>query len=170
VLPVSGATGSGKTTLLRTIIGELTPLAGELRLVVPARLLPQRLDVLDGARTVADNVARFAPQTSPNAIRAQLARLLFPGERAEALVSTLSGGELFRATLAALLAEPAPQLLVLDEPTNNLDLPSIRQLTGALTAYQGALLIASHDVAFLRTLGLTRWLHLDHTLTEIDPP
>jgi ATPase subunit of ABC transporter with duplicated ATPase domains len=166
-----GANGAGKTTLLRTIIGELTPLAGELRLVVPARLLPQRLDVLDGARTVADNVARFAPQTSPNAIRAQLARLLFPGERATALVSTLSGGELFRATLAALLlAEPAPQLLMLDEPTNNLDLPSIRQLTGALAAYQGALLIASHDVAFLRTLGLTRWLHLDHTLTETDLP
>jgi ATPase subunit of ABC transporter with duplicated ATPase domains len=166
-----GANGAGKTTLLRTIIGELPPSAGELRLTVPVRLLPQRLDVLDGALTVADNVARFAPKTSPNAIRAQLARLLFPGERAEAPVSTLSGGELFRATLGALLlAEPPPQLLILDEPTNNLDLSSTRQLIGALAAYQGALLIASHDLPFLRTLGMTRWLHLGHILSEIDPP
>ena len=74
--------------MLRTIIGELAPSAGRLRLAVPARLL-------------------------------------FPGERAEAPVATLSGGELFRATLGALLlAEPAPQLLMLDEPTNNLDLPA----------------------------------------------
>jgi ATPase subunit of ABC transporter with duplicated ATPase domains len=166
-----GANGAGKTTLLRTIIGELAPLAGKLRLAVPARLLPQRLTVLDGALTVAHNVARFAPKTPPNGIRAQLARLLFPGERAEAPVATLSGGELFRATLGALLlAEPAPQLLMLDEPTNNLDLPSTRQLTDALAAYQGALLIASHDLPFLRMLGITRWLQLDHTVTEIDPP
>jgi ATPase subunit of ABC transporter with duplicated ATPase domains len=166
-----GANGTGKTTLLRTIIGELAPLAGELRLAVPARLLPQRLDVLDGALTVAGNVARFAPEASPNAIRARLARMLFPGEHADQVVATLSGGELFRATLAALLlAEPAPQLLMLDEPTNNLDLPSIRQLTGALAAYRGALLVASHDLPFLRTLGITRWLWLDCALTEIDPP
>jgi ATPase subunit of ABC transporter with duplicated ATPase domains len=86
-------------------------------------------------------------------------------------VATLSGGELFRATLAALLlAEPAPQLLMLDEPTNNLDLPSIRQLTDALAAYRGALIVASHDLPFLRTLGMTRWLWLGHALTEIDPP
>jgi ATPase subunit of ABC transporter with duplicated ATPase domains len=166
-----GANGAGKTTLLRTIIGELAPSAGELRLAVPARLLPQRLDVLDGALTIVANVARLAPEASPNTIRAHLARMLFPGERADQLVATLSGGELFRATLAALLlAEPAPQLLMLDEPTNNLDLPSIRQLTDALAAYRGALIVASHDLPFLRTLGMTRWLWLGHALTEIDPP
>ena len=84
--------------------------------------------------------------------------------------STLSGGELFRATLATLLlAEPAPQLLLLDEPTNNLDLASVRQLTGALAAYPGALLVASHDVEFLRDLGITRWLLLDGELTSTSP-
>ena len=82
----------------------------------------------------------------------------------------MSGGELFRATLASLLlAEPAPQLLLLDEPTNNLDMASMRQLSGALRSYQGAMIVASHDVPFLRELGLTRWLRLDGTLTEIDP-
>jgi ATPase subunit of ABC transporter with duplicated ATPase domains len=82
-----------------------------VRLGVPARLLPQRLDLLDGAGTIAQNVAGFAPQASVNAIRANLARLLFPGSRADQVVATLSGGELFRATLAALLlADPAPRL------------------------------------------------------------
>jgi ATPase subunit of ABC transporter with duplicated ATPase domains len=167
---LTGPNGAGKTTLLRTITGELPPRSGTVRLAVPARLLPQRLDILDSTRTVADNAARFAPQASRNAIRAGLARLRFPGSRADQVVGTLSGGELFRATLAALLlAEPAPQLLMLDEPTNNLDLASVRRLTEALHCYRGALLIASHDIPFLRDLGLTRWLRLDATLHQTDP-
>jgi ATPase subunit of ABC transporter with duplicated ATPase domains len=73
----------------------------------------------------------------------------------------LSGGERFRAVLAALLsAQPAPQLLMLDEPTNNLDLASVAQLERALDAYRGALIVASHDLPFLRRLGITRWLHM----------
>ena len=85
-------------------------------------------------------------------------------------MGTLSGGERFRATLAALLlAEPAPQLLLLDEPTNSLDLASVRQLTSALESYAGALIVASHDLPFLRELGVTRWLVLDGELTESDP-
>jgi ATPase subunit of ABC transporter with duplicated ATPase domains len=165
-----GPNGAGKTTLLRTITGELPPAAGEVRLAVPARLLPQRLDLLEPGLSVAANVAQFAPQASPNTIRANLARMLFPGRRADQTAVTLSGGELFRATLAALLlAEPAPQLLMLDEPTNNLDLPSVRHLTEALRCFRGALLVASHDVAFLRELGLTRWLRLDQALAETDP-
>ncbi|MDF3289078.1 ABC-F family ATP-binding cassette domain-containing protein [Streptomyces silvisoli] len=165
-----GGNGSGKSTLLRTIAGHLTPVAGESVAHVPVRFLPQRLDVLDDALTVAENVARFAPTAENNVIRARLARFLFRGARADQPVGTLSGGERFRATLAALmLAEPAPQLLMLDEPTNNLDLASVRQLTRALESYQGALIIASHDVPFLRGIGATRWLRMDGELTEIDP-
>ncbi len=163
-----GRNGAGKTTLLRTIAGELQPVSGEARAHVPMRFLPQRLDVLDDERTVAENVARFAPGATDNRIRARLARFLFRGGRADQQAATLSGGERFRAALAALmLAEPAPQLLMLDEPTNNLDMASVRQLTTALESYEGALIVAGHDVPFLESIGITRWLLLDGELREI---
>jgi ATPase subunit of ABC transporter with duplicated ATPase domains len=169
-IALTGRNGAGKTTLLRTIVGEIPPVAGEAALAVPARYLPQRLDLLDPGLTVAQNVARRAPAATENQIRARLARFLFRGRRADQLAGTLSGGELFRATLASLLlAQPPPQLLMLDEPTNSLDMASVRQLSGALLSYPGALIVASHDAAFLPDLGLTRWLRLDGELTEIDP-
>ncbi|MCC9158250.1 ATP-binding cassette domain-containing protein [Streptomyces parvulus] len=166
-----GRNGAGKTTLLRTVAGELAPVAGEATAHVPLRFLPQRLDVLDGELTVAENVARFAPGATNNRIRARLARFLFRGARADHKAATLSGGERFRAALAALmLAEPAPQLLMLDEPTNNLDMASVRQLTGALESYEGALIVASHDMPFLESLDITRWLLFEEGgLREITP-
>lgn len=110
-------------------------------------------------------MARFAPHATNNLIRARLAHFLFRGARADRTAATLSGGERFRATLAALLlSEPAPQLLMLDEPTNNLDLASAGQLTDALDSYEGALVVASHDVPFLESIGITRWLLLDGEL------
>ncbi|MEU0914628.1 ABC-F family ATP-binding cassette domain-containing protein [Streptomyces althioticus] len=166
-----GRNGAGKTTLLRTIAGELAPESGEATAHVPLRFLPQRLDVLDPELTVAENVARFAPGATNNRIRARLARFLFRGARADQQASTLSGGERFRATLAALmLAEPAPQLLMLDEPTNNLDIASVRQLTTALESFEGALVVASHDLPFLESIGITRWLMMEGgELKEITP-
>ncbi|WP_326653857.1 ABC-F family ATP-binding cassette domain-containing protein [Streptomyces sp. NBC_01750] len=163
-----GRNGAGKTTLLRTIAGELEPVAGEAVAEVPLRLLPQRLDVLDDGLSVVENVARFAPDATNNRIRARLARFLFRGARADQPAGTLSGGERFRAALAALLlAEPAPQLLMLDEPTNNLDMASVRKLTAALESYEGALIVASHDVPFLESIGINRWLLLDGELRDI---
>ncbi|MFI1004654.1 ABC-F family ATP-binding cassette domain-containing protein [Streptomyces galbus] len=162
-----GRNGAGKTTLLRTVAGELAPAAGEAHAHVPLRFLPQRLDVLDDALTVAENVARFAPGATNNRVRARLAHFLFRGARADQKAGTLSGGERFRAALAALmLAEPAPQLLMLDEPTNNLDMASVRRLTSALESYEGALVVASHDLPFLESIGITRWLLLDGELRE----
>ena len=162
-----GRNGAGKTTLLRTLAGQITPLSGEVKTFVPLRFLPQRLDVLDDELSIVQNVARAAPGVTNNQIRAQLARFLFKGARADQLAGTLSGGERFRAALAAmLLAAPSPQLLMLDEPTNNLDLASVRQLTSALESYQGALLIASHDLAFLESIGVTRWLFVDQQVQE----
>ncbi|MET8831911.1 ABC-F family ATP-binding cassette domain-containing protein [Streptomyces sp. NPDC004610] len=166
-----GRNGAGKTTLLRTVAGELEPVSGTATAHVPLRFLPQRLDVLDGSLTVAENVARFAPGATHQQIRSRVARFLFRGQRANQRADTLSGGERFRAALAALmLAEPAPQLLMLDEPTNNLDMASVRQLTSALESYEGALIVASHDLPFLESLGITRWLLLEEgELSEITP-
>ncbi|MEV5688112.1 MULTISPECIES: ABC-F family ATP-binding cassette domain-containing protein [unclassified Streptomyces] len=162
-----GRNGAGKTTLLRTLTGQLAPLEGEARTFVPWRFLPQRLDVLDERLSVVANVARMAPGVDDNHIRSQLARFLFKGARAEQLAGTLSGGERFRAALAAtMLAAPAPQLVMMDEPTNNLDMASVRQLTSALESYEGALLIAGHDLPFLESVGITRWLLVGEELSE----
>ncbi|MFI0373807.1 ABC-F family ATP-binding cassette domain-containing protein [Actinomadura sp. 1N219] len=172
-IALTGPNGSGKTTFLRALTGDRVPEGMAVRIGVDGvRYLPQRLDVLDEELSLVDNVRVRAPSAKPSEIRAGLARFLFRGARAEQPAGTLSGGERFRAVLASLLlAEPAPQLLLLDEPTNNLDMASAAQLGQALAAYQGALIVVSHDVPFLRTLGVTRWLRMDRAagLTEIEP-
>ncbi|GGZ16222.1 ABC transporter [Streptomyces inusitatus] len=161
-IALTGDNGAGKTTLLRTLAGEVPPDEGHGEVHVPMRYLPQRLGLLQEDRSIIENVARFSPHSTDNEIRARLARLLFKGRTPDRLVAGLSGGERFRATLAALLlAEPAPQLLMLDEPTNNLDLASIDELIRALAGYRGALIVVSHDLPFLRGIGLTRWWHLE---------
>ena len=196
-IALTGPNGAGKSTLLRIIAGQLGGREhGELEYARPRGAgpgheasehrgpglfvrrigalgyLPQRLDVLDDALTVAENVRAVAPAASVNEVRAGLARFLFRGARADAAAGTLSGGERFRAVLAALLlADPPPQFLLLDEPTNSLDMASVRQLSQALACYEGALLVASHDAPFLASIGITRWLRLssDARLSDIDP-
>ena len=168
-----GANGAGKSTLLRLIDGDLAPESGRItRAEGRIAYLSQRLDLLDLDRTVAENLAVFAPQ-APDAQRMNLlARFLFRGPRAHLPVGVLSGGERLRATLACVLgAEPAPQLLLLDEPTNNLDLVSVGQLESALNAYRGALLVVSHDERFLAAINVGRWLRLTGgRLVETGPP
>ena len=165
-----GANGVGKTTLLRAVAGQLT-VEGVCVTPVPVGYLPQSVDLLDPSRSVLDALSTLAPTSTPGQVRARLARLHLRGRSVEQPVETLSGGERFRATLAALLlAEPPPQLLLLDEPTNNLDLASVARLGEALSAYRGALLVVSHDETFLGELGLTRRLELTQDgLAEGDP-
>ncbi|WP_446214035.1 ribosomal protection-like ABC-F family protein [Micromonospora sp. IBSANI012] len=161
-IALTGPNGAGKSTLLRLVHGDLESDGGRVRRA-DGRIayLSQRLDLLDLDRTVAENLAAFAPGT-PEAERMNLlARFLFRGSRIHLPVGVLSGGERLRATLVCVLcAEPAPQLLLLDEPTNNLDLVSVAQLESALGAYQGAFVVVSHDQRFLTEIGVNRWLRL----------
>ncbi|WP_084039131.1 ABC-F family ATP-binding cassette domain-containing protein [Demequina sp. NBRC 110053] len=159
---LSGRNGAGKTTLIETLLGTVAPRSGEARVDVPVGLLPQRLDVLDPSLTVAENVRASASGASPHEVREALARFLFRGSGGDAVASTLSGGERFRAALASvLLARPAPQLLILDEPTNNLDFASRAHLIEALEDYRGALLVVSHDAEFVEALAPTREWRVD---------
>ena len=160
-----GPNGVGKTTLLEQLVERRPAEPGRAAGVLHTDrvgYLPQRLDGLDDAASVLDTVLAAAPGVPPVEVRNQLARFLLRGATVHRAVATLSGGERFRVSLARLLlADPPPQLLVLDEPTNNLDLQSVDQLVDALRAYRGALLVVSHDDVFLSRLGLTATLTLD---------
>ena len=132
--------------------------------------LPQRIDGLDADRSVFENIAAAAPQVPEKELRNRLARFLIRGATAERPVSALSGGERFRVALAKLLlSDPPPHLVVLDEPTNNLDIDTVDQLVEALRAYRGAVLVVSHDDAFLARLDLDLTLEIqaDGTLSEV---
>ncbi|VXB83487.1 ABC transporter ATP-binding protein [Microbacterium sp. 8M] len=160
-----GANGAGKSTLLEQLLQQTDPVPGRPhgRLVTDlVGFLPQRLDGLDDGASALQNVQAVAPETPTDTIRNQLARLLLRGDSVDRPVRTLSGGERFRVSLARLLlAEPPAQLLIMDEPTNNLDITSVEQLAEALDAYRGALLIVSHDFAFLERIGIGTILELD---------
>jgi ATPase subunit of ABC transporter with duplicated ATPase domains len=160
-----GPNGVGKTTLLEQLVYCRPPVADRAAGALHADrvgYLPQRLDGLDNDATVLDTVLAAAPAARPVEVRNQLARFLLRGATVERPVGSLSGGERFRVSLARLLlADPPPQLLVLDEPTNNLDLQSVDQLVDALRAYRGAVLVVSHDDVFLGRLELTATLELD---------
>jgi len=190
-----GRNGAGKTTLLERLVadvghdsGEALPLDADrpdpsgddadlrssgARLVATALTdrigyLPQRVDGLDENRSVFENIADAAPQVPEKELRNRLARFLIRGATAERPVAALSGGERFRVALAKLLlSDPAPHLVVLDEPTNNLDIDTVDQLVEALRAYRGAVLVVSHDDAFLARLdlGLTLEIDVDGSLT-----
>ena len=163
-IAITGPNGRGKTTLIRLIAGQLEPTAGTVRRPVPALMLDQRTDLLADGETILEAFRRLNPSADRNAAQAALARFLFRNAAAEQVVGSLSGGERLRAALACVLAgERPPQLLILDEPTNHLDLDSLRSVEQALSGYDGALLVVSHDPAFLAGVGIERRI-------EVGPP
>jgi ATPase subunit of ABC transporter with duplicated ATPase domains len=154
-----GPNGAGKSTLLERLLrgDQAVSAARPSGALLTDRVgyLPQRLDGLDDTKSAFTIIQEASPASVPDTVRNQLARLLIRGAAADRPVGTLSGGERFRVSLAKLLlVEPPAQLLILDEPTNNLDIASVDQLVEALEAYRGALLIVSHDAGFLKRLGV----------------
>ncbi len=158
---LAGPNGSGKTTALALATRQLQPWSGTVRVVDDFALLDQRVGLLDASTSIRDNFRRLNSEADENACRAALARFMFRADAALQIVSTLSGGQMLRAGLACVLGGPRPpSFLILDEPTNHLDVDSIEAVEAGLRAYDGALLVVSHDEAFLDAVGITRRLEL----------
>ncbi|MCO8029755.1 ATP-binding cassette domain-containing protein [Brevundimonas diminuta] len=158
---VVGPNGAGKTTLLKLIAGLIEPSSGSVERPVRAALLDQQAAVLKADETLVEGWLRLNPEGTPNAARAALARFLFRNVQADRRVGELSGGERLRAALACVMtgAQP-PQLLVLDEPTNHLDIDAVEAVEAALSGYDGALVVVSHDVDFIQNLRVDRTIVL----------
>jgi len=155
---IVGANGAGKTTLLKIATGLLAPHAGAVRRVEGRiAMLDQHVALLDRNASILANFRRLNPGLTGQDAFAACARFAFRNRDALQVVGTLSGGERLRAGLACVLAGAHPPwLLILDEPTNHLDIDSIEVLERALRAYDGALLVVSHDPAFLKAVGIER--------------
>jgi len=151
---IIGPNGSGKTTLLRLLLGELAPATGSVRLGTNLRIafFDQLRDQLDDERTVADNVADGSETVQVGGqarhVVGYLQDFLFAPDRTRTPVKFLSGGERNRVLLARLFAKPA-NLIVLDEPTNDLDAETLEMLEERLVDFAGTVLVVSHDRSFL---------------------
>ena len=142
-----GRNGNGKTTLARLLASQLTPMEGAVHASGKMRVgyfTQYQVEELHGTDTPLQHMTRAMSGSNPGAVRAQLGRFGFSGDKATTLVSKLSGGERARLALA-LITRDAPHLLILDEPTNHLDVDSREALVQALNGYEGAVIIVSHD-------------------------
>jgi len=171
---ILGVNGAGKSTLARTIAGDLKPLGGELRRgagLAIGYFAQHQLDQLREDETPLDHLRRLALQTRPDVreqeLRDFLGQYRFSGELATRRVGPMSGGEKARCALA-LIAWSRPNLLLLDEPTNHLDMETREALTMALSAFEGALLLVSHDRHLLRAATDQLWLVHDGRVGMFD--
>jgi ATPase subunit of ABC transporter with duplicated ATPase domains len=155
-----GKNGSGKSTLLKIICGELKPESGIVKTFGKIAYVNQDLSLLDKGKTIVENIMDISGCLKHDA-HAIAANFGFRGDASQQRVGTLSGGELLKATLAAILGgDNQPDLLILDEPTNNLEIKSISILEDALNQYTGAILLVSHDEMFVKNIKTDKEVQL----------
>ncbi len=167
---VIGPNGCGKSTLLKVIAVQLEPVSGRCNVVPQHVYLDQGLADLDPQQTVLEQIQAVNRKSSEGDLRMRLAQLGLDAQKVTGPSGALSGGERLKAALACVLyADPPPQLLLLDEPSNHLDLPSTLALETMLSSYQGTLMVVSHDDAFMNNLGLTERLEFSEEGWSLQP-
>ncbi len=165
-----GANGNGKSTLAKLIAGRLEPTSGEIRRGPKLRVgyfAQHQADELVEGETPINHMARALPKALPSQVRAQLARFGLDADRANTEVQSLSGGEKARLLLA-LATRDAPQLLILDEPSNHLDIDAREALVRALADFSGAVLLITHDPHLVELVADQLWMVHDSTVTPYD--
>jgi ATPase subunit of ABC transporter with duplicated ATPase domains len=156
---VQGPNGCGKSTLLKVLAGQLQPASGECKVPVPCAYIDQHQALLDDRRSLVDQLNLLDTPLPEADLRTRLALLQLDARRVTQPTAQLSGGERLKAAIAiALWGETPAQLLLLDEPTNHLDLESVIAFEQALQGFSGAMMVVSHDEAFIQALGPTHRL------------
>ncbi|MBW4226638.1 ABC-F family ATP-binding cassette domain-containing protein [Enterobacter roggenkampii] len=156
---LKGPNGCGKSTLLKTLLGEVAPRSGSCKVSVSCAYLDQHLSRFDLSQSVMTHLNLSHAPLEEGVLRTRLAQLQLGADKVMLPLAALSGGERLKAALACVLwRAEATQLLLLDEPTNHLDLASVQAIEAALAGFPGALLVVSHDEAFLSGLTLTHEL------------
>lgn len=163
-IAIKGSNGSGKTSLIKIIIGQLLPTRGTIKRVINnAVYIDQDYSVLDPILSIYAQAEKYASGVlMEHEIKIMLTRFLFSPEDWDKRCQVLSGGEKMRLILCCLvLSKVPPELIILDEPTNNLDIQNIEILTAAINSYSGSLLVVSHDGYFLDQIQIQRFITLD---------
>ena len=159
-----GPNGCGKSTLLKVMAGQLPVVAGQARTLVTTAYLDQHLGLLKPEQSVLEQLQSLSLQLNEGALRTRLAQLGLNADRINQPCNRLSGGERLKAAMACVFyAARPPQLLLLDEPANHLDLPSVQALESMLKQYSGTLVVTSHDEVFLTAIGMTHRLEASPT-------
>ena len=167
---VRGPNGCGKSTLLKVLAGEWQAVAGECSVPLPCAYIDQHLALLDDRRSIVEHLNLLDTPLAEAELRTRLALLHLDASRVTQPTGQLSGGERLKAAMAiALWGDKPAQLLLLDEPTNHLDLESVMAFEQALQGFNGAMLVVSHDAAFIQSIKPTHFLDWHHTGWSLTP-
>lgn len=162
-IALTGRNGSGKTTLLKLILGEIKPMEGQLSIADYAYLyIDQEYELLNNNLSVFEQTVAFNKQNLPeHRLKTLLHQFLFNREMWDKKCGQLSGGEKMKLVFCCLMiSNQAPDLIVLDEPTNNLDIPSVEMIRDAIRDFEGTLIVIAHDAHFINEIGIDKQIRL----------